>query len=142
MPKKGSTPAKARKKNNLKVLIVEDDAFLINIYSTKFEGEGYNVSIAENGEIGLEQVSKEMPDIILLDILMPRLNGFGFLQEIKAKKEFGQIPIILLTNLNQNNDIEKGLSLGADDYLVKAHFMPSEIVEKVQALLNKKEKNK
>ena len=129
-----------KKQNKIQVLIVEDDAFLINIYSTKFEGEGYKVFVADNGEVGLEQAFKEKPDIILLDILMPKLNGFGFLEKIKAREEFSAIPIILLTNLNQNKDIEKGLSMGADDYLVKAHFMPSEIVEKVDNLLRKKGK--
>ncbi len=130
--------AKNNAQNKTKVLIVEDDEFLINIYSTKFEGEGYEVFVAENGETGLGKAFKENPDIILLDILMPKLNGFDFLKEIKTKKEFSQIPIILLTNLNQNRDIEKGLSMGADDYLVKAHFMPSEIVEKVENLLKKR----
>ena len=131
-----------KKQGQQKVLIVEDDAFLINIYSTKFEGEGYTVFVAENGEEGLKKAFKEKPDIILLDILMPKLNGFGFLEKIKVEKEFNEIPIILLTNLSQNKDIEKGLAMGANDYLVKAHFMPSEIVEKVENILRKKDKSK
>lgn len=116
------------------ILIVEDDFFLLNIYSTKFEGEGYKVFIAPNGQEGLELALSKKPNIILLDILMPKLDGFGFLKEIKKNKVAANIPIILLTNLSQKKDIDKGLSMGADDYLVKAHFMPSEVVEKVETL--------
>ncbi|MCX6799901.1 MAG: response regulator [Candidatus Falkowbacteria bacterium] len=122
------------------VLIVEDDFFLLNIYSTKFEGENYKVSVASDGIEGLKLVKENNPDIILLDILMPKLDGFGFLKEIKKDEKHKDIPIILLTNLSQKNDIDKGLAMGADDYLVKAHFMPSEVVEKVESILKKKEK--
>lgn len=121
-----------------KVLVVEDDRFLLSIYATKFEKEGYEVLIAENGEDGLEIAIKEKPSIILLDILMPKMNGFDFLDKIKSKKEYADIPVILLTNLSQDKDIDKGLAMGANDYLVKAHFMPAEVVAKVEEVLVKK----
>lgn len=124
-------------KNKGTVLIVEDDFFLLNIYSTKFEGEGYTVFIAEDGEKGLALAKLKKPDIILLDVLMPKLDGFGFLRDIKKNQDLELIPIILLTNLSQRKDIDKGLAMGADDYLVKAHFMPSEVVEKVETILKK-----
>jgi len=118
-----------------KVLIVEDDTFLLNMYANKFEKEGFSVLVAEDGRKGLKTAIKELPDIILLDILLPGIDGFGFLEEIKKDEKAKKIPIILLTNLSQKDDVDRGLKLGADDYLIKAHFMPSEVIEKVKELL-------
>lgn len=120
------------------VLIVEDDTFLANIYKTKFEMEGFQVSVAENGEAGLNDVKKKKPDIVLLDILLPKMDGFTVLKNLKSDDEVKNIPVILLTNLGQKDDVEKGLELGAVDYLIKAHFKPSETVQKVKKVLNKK----
>lgn len=122
-------------KENAHVLIVEDDTFLSNIYKTKFEFEGFKVTTAENGEVGLAEAKKKQPDIILLDILMPKLDGFGVLEAVKKDKTISSIPVILLTNLGQKDDIQKGLELGAKDYIIKAHFKPSEVVEKVRKVL-------
>ncbi|HLD31649.1 MAG TPA: response regulator [Patescibacteria group bacterium] len=119
------------------VLLVEDDVFLANIYKTKFEMEGFNVFLAENGEAALEEVKKKKPEIILLDILLPKLDGFAVLEKIKADKTTKDIPVILLTNLGQKDDVEKGLEMGAVDYLIKAHFKPSEVVDKVKKVLKK-----
>ncbi|PLX21765.1 response regulator [Candidatus Parcubacteria bacterium] len=118
-----------------KILIVEDDEFLLSMYSTKFEIEGYEVVIAANGEEGVEKSRNSNPDIILLDIMLPQMDGFDVLKKIKASRETNSIPVILLTNLSQKQDVEQGLSLGADDYLVKAHFMPSEVVDKIKRLI-------
>jgi len=117
--------------------LVEDDVFLANIYKTKFEMEGFNVFLAENGEAALEEVKKKKPEIILLDILLPKLDGFAVLEKIKADKTTKDIPVILLTNLGQKDDVEKGLEMGAVDYLIKAHFKPSEVVDKVKKVLKK-----
>ncbi len=117
------------------ILLVEDDAFLANIYKTKFEMEGFKVSVAENGEAGLDDAKKKKPDIILLDVLLPKMDGFSVLSHLKADAETKMIPVILLTNLGQKDDVEKGLELGAVDYLIKAHFKPSETVEKVKKAL-------
>ena len=117
--------------------MVEDDVFLANIYKTKFEMEGFNVFLAENGEAALEEVKKKKPEIILLDILLPKLDGFAVLEKIKADKTTKDIPVILLTNLGQKDDVEKGLEMGAVDYLIKAHFKPSEVVDKVKKVLKK-----
>lgn len=117
------------------ILLVEDDTFLANIYKTKFEMEKFKISIAENGETGWEEAKKKKPDIILLDILLPKMDGFAVLEKLKADSELKQIPVILLTNLGQKDDVEKGLELGAVDYLIKAHFKPSEVVEKVRKVL-------
>lgn len=123
--------------NAAHVLIVEDDTFLANIYKTKFEMEGYKVSVSENGEIGLSDAKKKKPNIILLDILLPKMDGFTVLKNLKSDDEVKDIPVILLTNLGQKDDVEKGLELGAVDYLIKAHFKPSETVEKVKKVLAK-----
>ncbi len=119
------------------VLLVEDDVFLSSIYQKKFEMEGYKVTTADNGEKACIEAKKRTPDIILLDILLPKLDGFAVLEKLKADTATKDIPIILLTNLGQKDDVEKGLEAGATDYLIKAHFKPSEIVDKVKKILNK-----
>ena len=93
---------------DIKILLIEDDPFLLSMYSTKFEIEKFNVVVADDGEKGLALANKEAPDIILLDILMPKMNGFEVLENLKAVKKTKDIPVILLTNLNQKDEIEKG----------------------------------
>jgi DNA-binding response OmpR family regulator len=123
------------KKSLAHVLLVEDDEFLANIYKTKFEMEGFKVSVAVNGEAGLADAKKKAPDIMLLDILLPKKDGFTVLKELKADAATSKIPVILLTNLGQKDDVQKGKELGAEDYLIKAHFKPSETVAKVKTIL-------
>ncbi len=118
-----------------KILIVEHDTFLAGIYAEKFEQEGFEVTHASDGEIGLVRATKEMPDVILMDILLPKLNGFEVLEKIKGNKKTENIPVILLTNLGQKEDVDRGLALGAADYLIKAHFMPAATAEKVRKAL-------
>ena len=124
--------------NNISILIVEDDVFLADLYKTKFELEGFEVYVAYDGEKGLELISKRKPSIILLDLILPKINGFVVLENIKKDKKLKDIPVILLTNLSQKADVERGLGLGADDYLIKAHFMPSEVVVKIKELVKRK----
>ena len=119
----------------IKILLVEDDPFLLNMYATKFELENFKVVVAEDGEKGLKMAAKEKPDIILLDIILPKMNGFEVLKGLRADKNLSSIPVILLTNLSQKGEIEQGLALGAKDYLIKAHFMPSEVVDKIKEVL-------
>lgn len=117
------------------ILLVEDDTFLSGMYKTKFELEGFSVVTAEDGFKGFQLAKELRPDIILLDILMPKMDGFEVLQKIRASDDTKHIPVILLTNLGQKDDVKKGLALGADGYLIKAHFMPSEVVTKVKSVL-------
>ncbi len=124
-----------KEKSKIRVLLVEDDVFLANIYEKKFEMEGFKTSIADNGEKGLNEAKRKQPHIILLDILLPKLDGFAVLEKLKTDPATKGIPVILLTNLGQKDDVEKGLKLGAADYLIKAHFKPSEVVDKVRKIL-------
>ena len=128
--------AKKKNENQKHILLVEDDVFLSGIYKKKFEMEGFKISTADNGEKGLADTKKKQPDIVLLDILLPKLDGFAVLEALKADAETKEIPVILLTNLGQKDDVEKGIEMGAVDYLIKVHFKPSEVVEKVRKVLN------
>ncbi|MBT3419365.1 MAG: response regulator [Candidatus Magasanikbacteria bacterium] len=127
-------------KKNIHILLVEDDVFLVNIYKTKFELEGFKITHAEDGEAGIAEAKKKNPDIILLDILMPKMDGFTALEKLKEDKKTAGIPVIMLTNLGQKDDVQKGLDLGADDYLIKAHFKPSDTVKKVLDVIEKHKK--
>ena len=122
-------------KQKSKILIVEHDTFLTGIYATKFEQEGFEVMHATDGEVALARAEKERPDVILLDVALPKLNGFEVLEKLKSNKKTEHIPIIVLTNDGKQEDVERGLALGAADYLIKAHFMPAETVEKVKKVL-------
>ena len=118
-----------------KIVIVEDDTFLAGMYSTRLSTEGYTVLMASDGQVGLDMITKEKPDIILLDIILPEMDGFTVLQKIKSQESTKNTPVILLTNLGQKADVERGMELGASDYLIKAHFTPSEVVAKIKALI-------
>lgn len=133
---KANAQAKSQvKKKNPQVLIVEDDTFLSGMYVTKLELEGIDVELASDGQQALSVVQKRKPDVILLDILMPKMSGFDVLAWLKKNKETKDIPVILLTNLGEKEDVQKGLKLGAVDYLIKAHFLPSEVVEKIKRIV-------
>jgi len=118
-----------------KVLIVEDDPTLAEMYGAKFKSEGFDVLHAGDGVEGLAIAKAKQPDAILLDVMMPKLDGFATLKELRADKSFKKTPVVMLTNLGQTEDIQKGKALGADDYFVKANQTPAEIVAKVKALL-------
>jgi len=120
-----------------KILIIEDDSFISDMYRMKMESEGFDVKVAEDGQKGLEQINLEKPDLVLLDVVMPKMDGFTVLQTIKEDPEIQDVPVVLLTNLGQKDSVEKGLKLGALDYVIKAHFTPAEVVEKVREILNK-----
>jgi len=120
-------------KQPIKVALIEDDHMLSEMYKIKFEKEGFAIVIAVDGVEGLELVQKENPDVILLDVIMPRMDGFQTLQELRTRGV--KSPVILLTNLGQEEDIKKGRELGATDYFVKSNFTPDAIVAKVRIVL-------
>ena len=121
-----------------KILIIEDDPFLSEMYAAKFNQAGFEVGVAIDGKDGLKKVEEDKPDLILLDIVLPKADGFEVLEKIKNNKELEKIPVILLTNLGQKEDVDKGLKMGADEYIIKAHFTPSAVVAKVKEILASK----
>ncbi len=123
-----------------KILLVEDDLTLLEMYQTKFDMEGHEVRTAVNGEECLQMLEVFRPDLILLDILMPKVNGFHVLKEIKKHPDLRQIPVILLTNLGEaevdmNEDLAK--ALGVNDYLIKSRHTPDEVVAKADRVLER-----
>lgn len=118
-----------------KILIIEDDKFLRELIVKKLNEQGFTTLEAVDGEEGLKKSREEKPDLILLDLILPGIDGFEVLSRLKQDPETKSIPIIILSNLGQKEDIERGLKLGAFDYLVKAHFTPGEIIEKVKNAL-------
>lgn len=123
----------------IKVLIVEDDRFLSELIATKLEKEGFAITLAGDGEVALEKMKEDIPDIILLDIMLPGIDGFEFLEKIKADKSTpsAKVPVLILSNFGQESKVEKGLALGANDYLVKANFTTAEIVDKIKKTIKK-----
>ncbi len=121
-----------------KVLVVEDDKFLRELINRKLLLDNFETVLAADGETGVSLAEKEIPDIVLLDLILPGINGFEVLAKIKEDEKTKGIPVIILSNLGQKDDIDKGMNLGAADYLVKAHFTPGEIIEKVNQILAKK----
>lgn len=123
--------------NKRKIMIVEDDSFVMDIYQTKLTQSGFDVILAVNGLEAIKKLEKEkeLPDLMLLDIIMPYMDGLEFLKKIKEDERFKEIPVILLTNLSQKEEIDEGMGLGAVDYLIKSHFTPSEVLEKINNYL-------
>ena len=117
------------------ILIVEDDKFLRELISQKLLKSEFDIAEAVDGEQGVSAAKAEKPDLILLDLILPGIDGFEVLTKLKENTATSAIPVIILSNLGQKEDIERGLKLGADDYMIKAHFMPDEIVAKVRAAL-------
>ncbi|MEK7202756.1 MAG: response regulator [Patescibacteria group bacterium] len=127
-------------KNGSKILFVEDDSYLRGICCKKLKKEGFNVFEAIDGEEAIKMVNKVEPDLVLLDIILPSIDGFEVLKQIRSHKNelIKNIPVIMLTNLGQEEDIKKALDLKANDYLVKAYFTTEEIVEKIKNKLKLK----
>lgn len=117
------------------ILIIEDDKFLRELIAQKLIKEGYETSEAVDGEEGMRKIKEERPDMVLLDLILPGIDGFEVLSGMKNDPVLSQIPVIILSNLGQREDVEKGLKLGAVDYLIKAHFTPGEIIEKIKGAL-------
>ncbi len=120
-----------------KILIIEDDPFLSEMYAAKFIENNFETEVASDGKLGLVKIEEFRPDLVLLDIVLPKMDGFEVLKKIKEKEELREIPIVLLTNLGQKNEVEKGLALGAQEYIIKAHFTPTAVVTRVKEILDK-----
>ncbi len=123
-------------KKEIKVLLAEDDRFISLAYKDGLSRAGFKVFHALDGKNALELAKKELPDIIMLDIIMPEMNGFEALEALKKDKSTKKIPVVVLSNLGQESDIKKAQELGATDYLVKSNFSLSEVIEKINKILN------
>ena len=115
-----------------KILIIEDEELLYNLLRKKLITEGYDVSVSEDGQKGLDSMKKDIPDLILLDIVMPNKNGFEVMEEMKKDKNLKNIPIIIISNSGQPVEIDRAKDLGAKDWLVKTEFEPLEVIKKVR----------
>ncbi len=118
-----------------KILIVEDDKFLLKAYRIKFERAGLDVAVATDGVMGLILAKKEHPALIILDLMVPLMNGFEFLKRIKKEEQLKNIPVVVLSNLGQEVDKKRAMELGIKDYLIKADYRLEEIVEKIKKYL-------
>lgn len=128
------------KKKGIRILIIEDDPFLSSLARGRLLKEGYDVAVATDGEQGLRALGETIPDLVLLDIIMPVLDGFEVLRRMKADPRLKDVPVVIFSNLGQEHEVEEGKRLGADDFLVKAKLTLREVMAKIEALLQKRGK--
>ncbi len=119
----------------INILLVEDDPFLIDIYTTKLKEHNYIVSVANDGEDAIEKITEAIPDLVLLDIVLPKMDGIEVLRIIKANPKTTGIKVIVLSNLSQTYEVSKALEMGAVSYLIKSHYSPSEAMEEIKKYL-------
>ncbi|MBM3206474.1 MAG: response regulator [Candidatus Staskawiczbacteria bacterium] len=117
------------------ILIVEDDQFFRELLKKKLTSVGFSIIEASNGEDGIEKVKSKKPDLIILDLLLPNIDGFEVLSKVKTSSDTSSTPVIIVSNLGQQEDIEKGMKLGANDYLIKSQFDIESIVSKINNIL-------
>lgn len=118
------------------ILIIEDDYFIRELYERQLNKRGYTVVSAADGAEGLVKAAEVTPNLILLDIMLPKLNGLDLLGTLKAKPETQNIPVVLLTNLGQESVIKEGFKLGAKGYLIKSAYTPEQIINEVESFLS------
>jgi DNA-binding response OmpR family regulator len=121
-----------------KILIVEDEEILLTALSEELKQEGFEAVGAKDGQEGVEKAASEKPDLILLDLVMPRLDGIGALKQMKENEQTRDIPVVILTNLSDYDKVSDALSLGAMDYLVKANYRLEELVSKIKTVMERK----
>ena len=117
------------------ILVVEDDAYLREVLVEKLEMDGFAVLAAMDGQAALAMTAKKSPDIVVLDVILPLMNGFDYLEAKAKDASIAKIPVIILSNLGQKEDIERGMKLGAKDYMIKAHFTPNDLIAKAKMYL-------
>lgn len=128
----GSMQCMSKKK---KILVAEDDRFLLKVYSTKLEQAGYAVITSNDGVEALRKAHEVKPDLMLIDMIMPKKNGFDVLLELKGDPETANIPVIILSSLGQETDVERGLQIGAADYLIKSNASFKDVKEKIEQFI-------
>ncbi|MDF1498001.1 MAG: response regulator [Patescibacteria group bacterium] len=123
-----------------KIAVVEDEAAIMDIYKIKLKLSGYQVVTAENGDVAIKIIKKEKPDLVLLDILLPKKDGFEVLDEIRKSEDekIKSTPVIITSNLSNEEDIQEAKNIGIVDYVIKAKSTPLEIIKKIDKFFNKK----
>lgn len=120
-----------------KILIIEDEEIIIDLLQRKLTQEGYDVSLAKNGLDGLKKMREVKPELVLLDIVMPKMGGFEVMEEMQKDKDLKKIPIVIVSNSGQPVELDRAKALGARDWLVKAEFDPKEVLDKVHKQIGK-----
>jgi len=118
------------------IFLVEDDPFLSEMYAKKISAVGFEIEVIGTAEDALRKLEQTKPDLILLDVVLPKMDGFEFLRTIKQNEIYQKIPVLILSNVGQKEEIQRGLELGAKGYIVKAQFTPSEIIQKIEQALS------
>jgi DNA-binding response OmpR family regulator len=121
-----------------KILFIEDDALIVKIYTARLTKDGYEVFTADNGEDGIKIALEKRPDLVVLDVMMPKVDGFGVLEKLRADANFTKVPILLYSNLAQEEELKRALAMGATEFIVKANISPTELVEKIKKYLGNK----
>ncbi len=119
--------------NPRKIVLIEDEETLANLLQTKLQRAGYEVNVAGDGIAGLELIRSVKPDLVLLDMLLPRLNGFGVLEKLEEDRLLPDLPVMIISNSGQPVEIDRALKMGVKDYAVKVNFDPGEVLEKVNS---------
>jgi len=119
-----------------KILLIEDDSFLSSIYARAMENQSIEVILANSAEEGERHIERNKPDLIVLDILLPHMDGFEFLESLRARAESQHIPVLLLTNMSGHEDVSRAAEFGVSGFLIKAHTKPDDLVRKITSLLN------
>lgn len=127
-PTQGPTPVG-------KILLVEDDLPMVRMYSTKLKKENFEVEVACDGEEGLKKTREWQPDLVVLDLMIPKMGGMGLLEQLRLDPKTKNVPVIILSNLSQEQDIARSRQLGVKEFLIKANFTPSQVVEKIKGYL-------
>ena len=121
------------KEKKIKVLLIEDEKEVAELYKLKLTLDGYEVVTAENGQEGLDKANSYRPELIFLDIKMPEMDGFEVLKKLRAAARTKDIPVVILSNFDEQDLIEKGLTLGANEYVIKSQFTPEDISNKIKS---------
>ncbi len=117
------------------ILLIEDDPFLIDIYVTQFKEAGYKVEVASDGEVALSKIKETKPDLLVLDIILPKIDGWELLKTIKQDASLKELKVVILSNLGQKEEVEKGFDFGAIKYFIKAEYTPKEVTEEIKKIL-------
>lgn len=118
-----------------KILLVEDDPFLTTMYKTRFEGEGHEVEVARDGEVALSILKHSPPHILILDVMLPRLSGFSILEEMQKSEILRRVPVVVLSNLTDEESIKKAQVFGIKEFLIKARYTPTQIYDIIKKYL-------